>query len=185
MAERARGAAPSAGAVAAARPFVRDWQLADLAGDLGRVRTASKERGRALLEQASCLKCHADAKAPSMSEAAPRTGPALSDAVLAHADARELLQSILEPSARIREGYESELFFLEDGHVVAGRVIASEPELLLVQDDPYRDDLLEVPLADIDERRANKLSTMPSGLLSTFRREEILDLLAYLESLRP
>ncbi|NOT31252.1 MAG: hypothetical protein HOP15_12465 [Planctomycetes bacterium] len=66
----------------------------------------------------------------------------------------------------------------------ARRVIESEPGLLLVQDDPYRDDLLELPLADIAERRANQLSTMPSGLLSTFRREEILELLAYLESLR-
>ena len=183
MAERSKDTAPSATPASAARSFVRDWQLADLAGDLARVRTASSSRGRALLEQASCLKCHADPESTAAGHA-PRTGPALADAVRAHADARELLQSILEPSARIREGYTSELFFLKDGRTVAGRVMESEPGLLLVQDDPYRDDLLEVPLADIDERRANQLSTMPSGLLSTFQRDEILDLLAYLEALR-
>ena len=127
----------------------------------------------------------ADGEAAQPDGHAPRTGPALADAVRASVDARGLLQSILEPSARIREGYESELFFLKDERIVAGRVIASEPDLLLVLDDPYRDDLLEVPLADIAERRANQLSTMPGGLLSTFQREEILDLLAYLESLRP
>jgi putative heme-binding domain-containing protein len=183
MAERSKDTAPSATPASAARSFVRDWQLADLAGDLARVRTASSSRGRALLEQASCLKCHADPESTAAGHA-PRTGPALADAVRAHADARELLQSILEPSARIREGYTSELFFLKDGRTVAGRVMESEPGLLLVQDDPYRDDLLELPLADIDERRANQLSTMPSGLLSTFQRDEILDLLAYLEALR-
>ncbi len=199
--DAAASSTPGAAPAGAGRRFVRDWQLAELTGDLARVRTASKERGRVLLEQASCLKCHAtDAPAPdpgargghgghgpapaAAPASSPRTGPALADAVRAHADVRELLLSILEPSARIREGYASELFFLHDGRVVAGRVLASEPGLLLVQDDPYRDDLLELPLADVEERRANPLSTMPSGLLSTFQREEILELLAYLESLR-
>ena len=184
LAERTKDEVPSATPIGPARSFVRDWQLADLAGDLARVRTASKERGRMLLEQASCLKCHADADSTTAGRA-PATGPALADAVRAHVDARELLRSILEPSARIREGYESELFFLKDGRTVAGRVMKSEPGALLVQDDPYRDDLLELAPADIDERRANTLSTMPSGLLSTFEREEILQLLAYLEALRP
>ena len=183
--------APAAAPPGAPRSFVRDWRLAELEGDLARVQSASKERGRALLEQASCLKCHASGESnPDAADgklgsgSSPRTGPALADAVRAHAGARELLQSILEPSARIREGYASELFFLHDGRIVAGRVIRSEPGLLLVQDDPYRDDLLELPLSEIEERRANPLSTMPSGLFSTFRREEILELLAYLESLR-
>src|SRR5262249_45449776 len=134
MAERAKGATPASTSPSnATRSFVREWQLADLTGDLERVRTASKEHGRALLEQASCLKCHADSASLAAGHA-PRTGPALADAVRAHADARELLQSILEPSARIRQGYESELFFLKDGRTVAGRVIRSEPGTLLVQD---------------------------------------------------
>ena len=36
-------------------------------------------------------------------------------------------------------------------------------------------------LADLDELVASKQSTMPEGLLMTFTKEEILDLLAFLQ----
>jgi putative heme-binding domain-containing protein len=193
LAERAPAREREAPA-AAARGFVRDWQLADLDADLARLRSASAERGRDVAEQASCLRCHASPEALAMAEAhaahghaaaVPRVGPTLAEAVAAHADARQVLRQILEPSAHIRPGYESLLFLTHDGRAIAGRLMAQAGDVLLVMDDPYRDDLLELPLAELAERRPQSLSTMPSGLLSTFRRDEILDLLAYLEALRP
>ena len=34
----------------------------------------------------------------------------------------------------------------------------------------------------VDEQRKSDVSTMPEGLLDTFKRDEILDLLAFLQS---
>ena len=64
-------------------------------------------------------------------------------------------------------------------------MIEQDSENVYVQDDPYRDDQLVLPLAEIETRKVSELSTMPSGLLTTFKRDEILALLAYLESLAP
>ena len=165
------GAAP-------ARPFVRSWTADEFHGALEALDTADAERGRALVEEASCLRCHA------VDGEGGITGPDLRDAVARLETPEALLAHLIDPSLEIREGYESELFFTTDGGVVAGRVMGEEPGLLLIQDDPYRDDVLELPLADIEERRPADLSLMPAGLLSTLQRDEILDLLAFLESLR-
>ena len=42
-----------------------------------------------------------------------------------------------------------------------------------------------MPVTSIETRRTSDISTMPEGLLTTFQRDEILALLAYLESLSP
>jgi hypothetical protein len=69
--------------------------------------------------------------------------------------------------------------------VVAGTVVEETGEAVLVQSDPYgRAQPVRVLLKDVAQRTRSELSTMPPGLLSTFQQEDILDLLAYLESLR-
>jgi putative heme-binding domain-containing protein len=165
-------------APAPARLFVRNWTEDDLRPHLRKVAGASVERGRAILDTATCLRCHA------VDGEGGTTGPDLREVVTRHENAAALLTQIVSPSAQILEGYESEIFLTTDGHVVSGRVARQEGDVLLVQDDPYRDDFLELPLDEIEERTATTVSLMPAGLLSTFERDEILDLLAYLESLR-
>jgi putative heme-binding domain-containing protein len=160
------------------RAFVREWTLGDLAGALARVDGASPEHGRAVFEAASCLKCH------SVDGEGASTGPALRE-VLGGRERADLLRQILEPSLEIREGYASEIFETTDGRLHAGRVVAESDAEILVQDDPYAEDLLVLTPDEIVERWPTSLSTMPEGLLSTFTRDEILDLLAYLESLDP
>ena len=160
-----------------ARPFVRNWTADEFAGALETLDTLDRERGRALAEEASCLRCHA------VDGEGGVTGPDLREAVARLETPEALLNHILEPSLEIREGYESELFFTTDGGVVAGRVMGEEAGLLLVQDDPYRDDLLELPLDRVEERRAATLSLMPVGLLSTLHKDEVLALVAWLASL--
>ena len=40
----------------------------------------------------------------------------------------------------------------------------------------------EVKKADVQERKASKLSPMPEGLVNVLSKDEILDLIAYLQS---
>jgi hypothetical protein len=41
---------------------------------------------------------------------------------------------------------------------------------------------VEVKKSDVQKREPSKLSPMPEGLVSTLTRDEVLDLLAYIES---
>jgi putative heme-binding domain-containing protein len=166
-------AAPGAGAT---RGFVRAWTLDDFSGSL-RLGRASAQRGRAVMDQASCLKCHA------IDGAGGQTGPDLREVVPRYGH-RRLLQQVLDPSRHIADGYAAEQFFLTGGDVVSGRVKAEDAEAVWVQDDPYKDEPRRVEKARVEERRVSEVSVRPEGLLWTFGREEILDLLAYLETLR-
>ncbi|MCZ6598906.1 MAG: plastocyanin/azurin family copper-binding protein, partial [Planctomycetota bacterium] len=164
---------------ASVRPFVRSWSMDDLKPHLDAVDEGSAERGRSVFEAASCLRCHA------VGGEGGTTGPELGE-VVARYGREELLLQILEPSLVIAEEYVSEIFFTVDGLVFSGRVVSEDGEVVRVQDDPYQErDPQELLLAEIEERIVSDISTMPAGLLSTFEREEILDLLAYLESLAP
>ena len=71
---------------------------------------------------------------------------------------------------------------LKDGTEFTGRVVARNEARVTLVLDPLTDRRTEVAVGDIRSESASPISTMPEGLLSTFSREEILDLIAYLES---
>jgi putative heme-binding domain-containing protein len=168
-----------ASAPVAARAFVRDWTFAELATSLGETPARDPAAGRAVFEAASCVRCH------TAQGSGGRTGPML-DEVAAKRTTAELLAHVLDPSREIAPEYVNEVFFLRDGTLRAGRVVREDAQMAWVQVDPYAEREPEaVALAEVEERAASSLSSMPSGLLSTFEREEILDLLAYLRSLAP
>ncbi len=174
-------AAPAPDAAAAepgpsARAFVRDWTVSDLQPFLGEVdHGRSFERGRAVFEQASCLACHRVGEGEGGD-----TGPNLADVATRYSRA-DLLRQVLEPSAVVADEYRAEIFVMLDGLVHSGRVLEEDAERLLLSDDPYRSSAsLELWLEDVEERVPTELSPMPTGLLATFDRHAILDLLAYL-----
>ncbi|HEX5010555.1 MAG TPA: PVC-type heme-binding CxxCH protein, partial [Planctomycetota bacterium] len=168
--------APDASA-APSRTFVRDWTPEDFAGALASATHADPAAGRAVLDAAACLKCHA------IDGAGEHTGPDLRD-VAARWAGPDLLLQVLRPSQVIADGYASELLFLRDGGVVSGRVMGEDGDGVDVLDNPYSAAPRRVPRASIEERRPSAVSIMPEGLLSTFSREEVVELVAYLESLR-
>ena len=159
------------------RKFVRNWKYDDLAQDVAKLGTRDSARGRAVFETASCLACH------KIDDAGGTTGPELRE-VVARYTAAELLQHVLDPSKQIAPEYVAEIFQTIDGAVVAGRIVSQDEKSVRVQVDPYGGEPVEIALEDVEDRGVSKVSVMPSGLLSTFERAEILDLLAYLTSLK-
>jgi hypothetical protein len=70
-----------------------------------------------------------------------------------------------------------------DGQTVSGAVTGGDAEALQVATDPLTPDrTTRVLKKDIEAQQPSLVSPMPSGLLDTLTKEEILDLLAYLES---
>ena len=67
--------------------------------------------------------------------------------------------------------------------IYQGRILDQNDKQLTVAIDPKAPSaVIELQADDIDEILPSKTSMMPLGLLNTLTREEILDLLAYIQS---
>jgi len=70
------------------------------------------------------------------------------------------------------------------GKVVVGRIVEETPEKVVLRPNPLEPEtVVTVKKSEIEARSLSKISPMPAGLLNTLTKEEILDLMAYLESL--
>jgi len=93
-----------------------------------------------------------------------------------------LLEAILNPSGAVAFAYQSTVFVLADGRVIDGIVVEESPTALVLRD--ARAERLTVATADVLERRASTTSLMPDGLTRSMTAADLVDLLAYLETLR-
>lgn len=132
-------------------------------------------RGAALFKSQSCVACHTTAdgqtpKGPHLFEIGKRYKPA------------ELVESVLRPSAKLAQGYETYQFLLVDGGSLQGFVVSERADATIIRDADGKQ--REIKKAEVEERTIQKISAMPEGLTSNLTPEQLADLLAYLESLK-
>jgi putative heme-binding domain-containing protein len=131
-------------------------------------------KGQQLFKSQSCIACHTTAdgqlpKGPHLVEIGKRAKP------------EELLESILKPSAKIAQGYETYRFELRDGQTVSGFVVGDRAEAVVIRDATgVQRELLRT---NIEDRVMLKISAMPEGLVSNLTPAQLADLLAFLQSL--
>jgi putative heme-binding domain-containing protein len=157
---------------------ITEWKHSDFAGDLKRVgQHRDFATGKQLFATLGCVQCHNLSK--SNPGVAQGVGPNIDDTVTKYKhDASAVLAEILESSRNIDEKYRQVIVALEDGTTRTGVVAAEdETKLTLVSGTPPKK--LEIPKQSIDARVESAVSIMPSGLLNTLDKEQILDLLAY------
>jgi len=158
------------------RKFVQAWKMGDLEPSLGRVgKGRDFDAGKAAFHDAQCLLCHR-----FLTEGGS-VGPELG-AVFRKYSRREVLESILEPSKVISEQYQNFTILKKDGTDETGRIVDEDDQQVVIQPSPLLPDRIAIKKSDITERRASKISPMPEGLANAFTADELLDLLAYLES---
>ena len=93
-----------------------------------------------------------------------------------------LIESVLDPSRQIVEGYRPTVVATTDGRVLSGIVKAeSEKELTLVDAEGRRH---VVRKAEIEKRMSDHTSLMPDGLAAGLSQRDFADLIAYLDGLR-
>lgn len=165
-----------AAAAAPARTVVRDWKTADLIDALGGLKSGRNlKHGQEIYAAAQCASCHrfrgeGGAVGPDLTGVGTRYAPV------------DVLKSLTEPSAVISEQYQNTSVSLKDGDEIVGRIVEDTPQKLVVVLDPIQGTKTEVRPAEVTSRTPSKISPMPEGLLNTFTRDEILDLLAYLQA---
>jgi putative heme-binding domain-containing protein len=164
-----------------ARPFVKAWTLDDLVPSLGEVAKGRDfKRGEKLFGEALCSQCHlfagrgGDAKAGAV-------GPDLT-AVGSRFSRKDVLEAILDPSKAISEQYASFIFTFTDGTTAAGQIAEENHYLLTLVVDPLTGAKQNFPKGKLKTKEMSPVSLMPPGLIYSLNKEEIFDLLAYLES---
>ncbi|MBI3853785.1 MAG: c-type cytochrome [Verrucomicrobia bacterium] len=161
---------------AATRAFVKEWNMDDLLPLLDQVgKGRSFAKGKEAFAAAQCITCH------RFGNEGGAVGPDLT-AISSRFTRRDILDSIIEPSKVLSEQYQNMTLTKTDGEDVTGRILEEGDKAVVLLVNPLTGERAEIPKADIQKRQASKLSPMPTGLVSGLSKEEILDLLAYLES---
>jgi len=96
-------------------------------------------------------------------------------------DRPHLIESLLEPSRQIVEGFRTTSVSTVDGKVVSGIVKQQSSQQVVIVDADARTHV--IARGDIDELSQHTVSIMPAGLTKELTLEEFTDLIAYLESL--
>ncbi|MFM9965667.1 MAG: c-type cytochrome [Planctomycetaceae bacterium] len=159
------------------RKVVQEWKTADLQPLLNQVsKGRSFSRGREIYIEAQCAACHRYGDQGGM------IGPDLT-AVATRFKRQDILESSTEPSKVLSEQYMNTAIETVAGQVVIGRIVEETPEKVVLRKNPLEPETVTIKKSEIESRSLSKVSPMPAGLLNTLTKEEILDLLAYLESL--
>ncbi|MBI5772804.1 MAG: c-type cytochrome [Verrucomicrobia bacterium] len=167
---------PLLGAVMPRTQFIRDWKLEDFGKSLDTApRGRSFERGRTMFTAATCAACHRVGSEGGV------IGPDLT-AVASRFGRRDLLDQILNPSKVMDDKFRNAVLTLKDGRRLTGSVELEDDRRILLRTEPLSDDTTEVLKTDLRQRELSEVSPMPAGLLNGFQRDEILDLLAFIEA---
>jgi putative membrane-bound dehydrogenase-like protein len=131
-------------------------------------------RGKVLYRQ-SCGKCHL------LFGDGGRIGPDLTS--FQRKDRMRMLINVVNPSAEIREGFESYLVVTTDGRVLSGFLFDQDNQVIVLRGADGQN--VTVPRDQIDELSRQPKSLMPEGLLKDLTDDQVRDLFAYLQTSQP
>jgi putative heme-binding domain-containing protein len=130
------------------------------------------QRGFAVFQKRNCFRCHGEQR---------RLGPDLTGAAQRFSR-DDLFTAIVEPSKDIAPSFESKLIVTNSGKTYNGMLIYESQELILLQVSP--DTTVRIPGSEVQSIGRSAISFMPTGLLDDANDREVVDLYAYLRSLR-
>jgi putative heme-binding domain-containing protein len=167
------GAKPSA----TARKFVKMWTMDDFKGAFDApLKGRDFDRGKEMFQVAGCYQCH------NVQGAGGHVGADLSKVGQEYPGA-ELLRQILDPSLKIKDEYRVFAVFLKNDQRYKGMIVKREAESIqLAENLQEPDKTIPIRKGDISRMTPSDVSPMPTGLLVTLSRDEVLDLLAFIVS---
>jgi len=156
----------------------RKWKVGDFRNELTHpLQGRSFDQGKLAFLTASCFACHRVGQGKG-----GEVGPDLSK-LDEKMRGLELLTHIIEPSRRIDEQFRKRIMTTIDGKIIAGFVVSeNETEIRITADPLAQQAPIVLRKDDVDEVRISNVSAMPADLLNCLDKQQILDLLAYIES---
>lgn len=141
-------------------------------------KTGDAKKGQAIFndeKRAGCIRCH------KVNSTGGAIGPDLSS-IGATKEKRYLIDSVLEPSKDMAQGFIPMRITLNSGKVLLGAILSQSADgFELAMADGNREPIKE---ADVKSKVEIKTSIMPEGLADQLTRDEFIDLVTYLVSLK-
>ena len=139
-------------------------------------RSGDPARGKLVFAGAgTCAKCHV------VGGEGKAVGPALSG-IGAKLSRPALYEAILAPSAAISHNYETWTAILDDGRSFTGLLVSQSPEEIVIRGPDGID--TTVAAGEVEELVKQPVSLMPADLAVTLSAQDLVDLVAWLETLR-
>lgn len=126
-------------------------------------------------EGPNCVGCH------QLNEEGKLVGPPLS--TIGNKLGREqLFESILTPSAAILMSYENWIVRTKSGDIKQGIKVEETDDRITLKDN--QGEYLDIPLAQIADRKQLTLSMMPENITESMSVQDLVDLVAFLQTLK-
>src|SRR5207253_713337 len=90
-----------------------------------------------------------------------------------------ILENVVDPNAVVWARYRATYFETADDRLITGIVLQENESTVTIQ---TQSGTVTLPRNDIISRQESMLSMMPEGLLESLKPEEVIDLVAYLQS---
>lgn len=156
--------------------IVREWKLSEFESIETAVDNASLMRGMQAFVKASCHQCHV------VAGHGVNLGPNLTKSIKKY-QGKALLRQIIEPSSEIHEEYRNYQFLMDNGKVISGVISEDKgPTLGVVENLLVPNKITTVHKREIDQQIASRISPMPLGLINVLTRQEIMDLLSFVQA---
>jgi putative heme-binding domain-containing protein len=156
------------------KPLLAGLKYEDVVAQIEPLRGDAKY-GQRLFTRQGCVACHA------VSQNEPIKGPLLLD-IAKRYKRHELIESIVKPSAKIAQGFETQFFVTASGKILDGFVVRESGDEVELRNVAGISTVIKKD--DIEERGKREVSIMPQGLVDKLNAEQLAALLAYLESLK-
>jgi len=159
------------------RSFVQNWTFEDLSGDVAaNLRGRSPEIGARIFKEATCAQCH------KVAGQGGAVGPDLTEVFKRwKGDALGVLREIVDPSHKINPKFAVQVVITVNGQIVTGIVASEDKDTISMIVNPEAPEPTVIKRDDIDEIEKSSKSLMPKALLDRFTKDEIFELLSYLE----
>ena len=138
--------------------------------------TGNPARGEEIYRRTSlqCIACHAIAGSGGV------VGPDLIS-IGASAPVDYIIDSLLEPAKKIKEGYATVMVTTKDGTVKSGFLMREDEREVQLRDIAGAID--SIPASQVAKKEVIPISLMPAGLTHSLRRDEFIDLVRFLTEL--
>ena len=123
----------------------------------------------------TCAKCHV------VGNEGKAVGPNLSG-IGAKLSREALYESVLAPSAAVSHNYETWTAVLDDGRAITGMLVSKTPDKIVIKGPDAID--IEIDAKTIEELAKQPLSLMPADLAGVLSSQELVDVVAWMETLR-
>lgn len=126
--------------------------------------------GRAIFAK-TCQQCH------TLFGEGGKVGPDITGAN--RKDLNYLLHNILDPSAVMAKEHQPSVIVTDSGRVITGIIKEENDQIVKIQ---TPNELVELPVNEIEARKQSDKSMMPDDLLKTLSQEDVQSLISYLSS---